>query len=43
LLQKAAAAQQTTSADETGGAAGGGEGEGRVFDAEFEEVKENQK
>ena len=43
LLQKAAAAQQTTSADETGGAAGGGGGEGRVFDAEFEEVKENQK
>ena len=43
LLQKAAAAQQTTSADEAGGAAGGGEGEGRVFDAEFEEVKENQK
>ena len=43
LLQKAAAAQQTASADETGGAAGGGEGEGRVFDAEFEEVKENQK
>ncbi len=41
LLQKAAS-QQAASADQ-GKAQGGADGEGRVLDAEFEEVKENQK
>ena len=42
LLQKAATAQQSAPGGE-GGPQGGTDDQGRVLDAEFEEVKENQK